>query len=140
MIELNITFFIQLVNFLILLAVLNLILYRPIRGVLKKRADHSSLCLQDTEKFLKLANERLAKYESEMDKARKKGLELRQGMKDEAYEAEKELLASATQNAASQLQTTKESVAQQQGDVLASLQNDIKTYAQAAAQKILTQA
>ncbi len=140
MIELNITFFIQLVNFLILLAVLNLILYRPIRGILKKRADHTNLYLQDTENFLKQADERLEKYETELGEVRKQGQALRQEMKDEAYETEKSLLHSATQTASSHLQTTKESVAQQQGSVLASLQNDIKTYAQTVAQKIVTQA
>lgn len=138
MIELNITFFIQLVNFLILLAVLNLILYRPIREVLRKRADHINLALQATENSVQQAGEYLKKYESELDEIRKKGQTLRQEIKDQAYAAEKKLLTSATKNASSQLQTAKESVTRQQGEVLSALQNDIKTYAQAIAQKIVT--
>ena len=39
MIELNWTFFVQFANFVITLMVLNLVLYRPIRGIIKKRAE-----------------------------------------------------------------------------------------------------
>ena len=39
MIQINFTLFIQLINFLVLLFILNAILYKPIRAKLKERAE-----------------------------------------------------------------------------------------------------
>jgi F-type H+-transporting ATPase subunit b len=51
MIDLDWTFFAQLVNFLVILTVLNLILFRPIRGIIKKRAEVMNEKLGSIESF-----------------------------------------------------------------------------------------
>jgi F-type H+-transporting ATPase subunit b len=69
MIDLDYTFFVQLVNFLVILTVLNLILYRPIRGIIKKRAEVMSEKLGTIEDFASKAEGKLEKLQGRVERA-----------------------------------------------------------------------
>ena len=69
MTDLDWTFFAQLVNFLIILTVLNLILYRPIRGIIKKRAEVMSEKLSSIEDFAAKAEAKLESYKTALSGA-----------------------------------------------------------------------
>ncbi|MEW6409009.1 MAG: ATP synthase F0 subunit B, partial [Nitrospirota bacterium] len=58
MIELNKWFFIQLFNFLFLLIILNILLFKPILRIIRKRSDAISIAL-DEAKALREKSERL---------------------------------------------------------------------------------
>jgi F-type H+-transporting ATPase subunit b len=140
MIELNITFFIQLVNFLIVLLVLNLILYRPIRGILKKRAEIMAGRLDEVERFTAQASEKMTAYEQELDKARRQAQDLRMNMKEEGYAEEKKLVEAASVEAGSILKAAKEKIASEKKSAIAALKAQVEKFAQMAAEKILGQA
>lgn len=137
MIDLNTTFFIQLVNFLLLLCILNFVLYRPIRSILKKRKEHYELYLHETQNFHTQAQERLELYQSELNKARQNSTDLRQEYKDRAYQEEQTLLSKTSKSAATSLQEARQRIAAEQNETLLTLQTKIQNYAQTAAQKIL---
>lgn len=140
MIELNITFLIQLVNFLIILAVLNVLLYRPIRGILKQRSERMAAQMSEIERFTESATQKLSDYEKSLEQARQKGMEIRQEFKDEGQKEEQELLAQASDQAAAELQSIREELAVQKEDAEQRLNKEIKGYAQKATDKILGQA
>ena len=140
MIELNITFFIQLVNFLIVLFVLNLILYRPIRGIIKKRAEIMAARLDEIERFTAQASDRMTAYEQELDNARQQAQDLRMQMKEEGYAEEKKLVEAASTEAGSILKAAREKIASEKKSAIAALKAQVEKFAQMAAEKILGQA
>ncbi|WP_291321120.1 ATP synthase F0 subunit B [Desulfonatronospira sp.] len=140
MIELNVTFFIQLVNFFIVLLLLNLILYKPIRGMLRKRAEIMSQKVADVESFNSRADEKLQTYEKELEKARLKAQELRQEKKNEGLDREKQVVQSASEEAASILQSAREKAIKDKESALTALKKQVDKFAGKATDKILGKA
>ncbi len=140
MIELNITFFIQLVNFFIVLLLLNLILYKPIRGMLRRRAEIMHQKVEDIESFNASAEEKLRSYEQELEQARLKAQEIRQEKKGEGFEEEKQIVQSASQEAMGILQTAREKAKSEKESALAALKKQVDKFAGLAAEKILGKA
>ena len=67
MIDLNATFFVQLVNFVLILILLNVILIGPIRKILKKRAEFVASQMEGIESFASSADAKLKDYELSLD-------------------------------------------------------------------------
>jgi F-type H+-transporting ATPase subunit b len=137
MIELNITFFIQLVNFLILLAVLNLILYRPIRGIIKQRQERLAGYMSDIERFNNKAEEKLKNYEAQLSQARVEGSKLRNEFKLEAAKEEQVVLAKAKEEAQKKLAEARAELVKQSEVVKQELLGKIEEYAKMVAERVL---
>ncbi|RQD57596.1 MAG: hypothetical protein D5R98_09180 [Desulfonatronovibrio sp. MSAO_Bac4] len=140
MIELNVTFFIQLVNFLLVLLLLNLILYKPIRGMLKKRAELMSQQVSKIENFTETAEDKMASYEQDLDKARIKAQEIRTGLKEEGYENEKVIIQDANNEAGSMVKTARDKITKDKDAALSSLMKEVEKFASKATDKILSKA
>ena len=74
MINPDITLIIQMINFLILLFVLNLILFRPIRKIIKERNQIVEDFNNDIASLTDNAQESLGQFEQKIQEARKEGL------------------------------------------------------------------
>ncbi|MDY7000992.1 MAG: ATP synthase F0 subunit B, partial [Thermodesulfobacteriota bacterium] len=83
MIDLDVTFFYQFVNFIIILIVLNFLLVRPIRDIIKKRNDILAGYVSEAEKFTAEADEKLKNYNAALDEAKAAGVEERNQFKDQ---------------------------------------------------------
>ncbi|WP_462324427.1 ATP synthase F0 subunit B [Desulfoplanes sp.] len=140
MIELNVTFFIQFVNFLITLMVLNLILYRPIRGILKRRAEHLAKSLAEVEDFNAGAGEKLKSYEDGLATARSEAQAVRNSRQEEGYGEEKTIVGGASKEAASFLGSARKEIASESESALSTLKGKVDEYAKAATGKILSKA
>ncbi|MFN2341775.1 MAG: hypothetical protein ABR542_00300 [Desulfonatronovibrio sp.] len=140
MIDLNVTFFIQLVNFLIVLLLLNLILYKPIRGMLKKRAELMAQQVSKIENFTKTAENKMASYEQELDKARVKAQEIRTDLKEKGYENEKGIIQAANNEAGSMVKTARDKITKDKNAALSSLMKEVEKFASKATDKILSKA
>lgn len=108
MLDINITLLIQLVNFIITLVVLDFLLIKPIRGIVKKRRDLASGMLADAESFTSDAADKLEDYEAALAKAREEAAALRETRKVEAVTRETSLLETARADAQAFLQTSRE--------------------------------
>ena len=91
MIELNWTFFVQFANFVITLMVLNLVLYRPIRGIIKKRAEVMDQKLRSIEDFTAEAEIKLKNYRAALAEARTEAQGIRHSLKEEGIATESSL-------------------------------------------------
>ncbi|MFW6324468.1 MAG: ATP synthase F0 subunit B [Desulfovibrionales bacterium] len=140
MIQPNITFFIQLINFLIILFVLNFLLYRPIRGIISKRTELMTGQLNDIERFTSQAEKKMADYEASLNEARRQGKELREDFRAQGYAEEKGLLEKASADASSYLQSAREEIEKKQKDAQGDLKGKIDSYAQLATEKVLGRA
>ncbi len=137
MIDLDITFFIQLVNFLIIWMVLNLILYRPIRGIIKKRSEYMMGQVGSIEKFNAQAVTKVKDYEAALDAARKVGLDERNRLKVEAQTRESEIVGDAGREAASKISAARAEIESQVKKAMQSLQSEVDRMAKKATDKIL---
>ncbi len=137
MIQLNITFFIQLVNFLILLAVLNLILYRPIRSIIKQRRERLGGYLSDIERFNVEAEAKLRDYEEELARARSEASKVKGEYKAEAMEVEQEVIARAKEEAMKRLEETRKELMKQGESVRKQLSAQVEEYAQMVAERVM---
>lgn len=104
MLDLNITLLFQLANFFIALIVLNILLIRPVRDIIKKRNGLMDDMASQADAFNAEAAEKLNAYEAELARARqeagltreegrKSGLSEQQNIVGEAQQSARQLLA-----------------------------------------------
>ena len=86
-ITLNKALFIQFVNFVLLIFILNALLYRPIRQAIKQREEKINQDREEAKRLAKEAEIRLNEWNKGLEEAKKAGLEkqgeLMKGAKDE---------------------------------------------------------
>ncbi len=140
MIDLDYTFFVQLVNFLVILTVLNLILYRPIRGIIKKRAEVMSEKLGTIEDFAAKAEAKLESYKAALSGARVEAQQLRVALKTEGVAVESSVLAAAGTEAAEKVAAARKEIDGQKQAALKALRGEVATYAKNVADKVLSKA
>jgi F-type H+-transporting ATPase subunit b len=140
MIDLDWTFFMQLVNFLIILTVLNLILYRPIRGIIKKRAEVMSEKLGTIEDFAAKAEAKLESYKTALSGARVEAQQLRVALKTEGVAVESSVLAEAGAEAAEKVAAARKEIDGQKQAALKALREGVASHAKNVADKVLSKA
>jgi len=94
-ISIDYTLLIQMGNFLLLMLILNLLLYKPILGIIDKRKKQ----MQDTEEEIKRLNqsveERMAAYEEKLRQAKIDAVEKKQEIMKEGAERAKSIIDAA---------------------------------------------
>ena len=136
----DITTLYQMVNFLVLLFVLNLVLYKPIRKVI---LDRKAKIEGMQKKAKKAASDLVAGEEAYKDGlkiARTKGLEEKGTFIDEASKEEKEILDEISKKAQANLAQIREQVADETEQARKELEGNVEAYAKAIGEKILGRA
>jgi F-type H+-transporting ATPase subunit b len=128
------------VNFLIILTVLNLILFRPIRGIIKKRAEVMSEKLGSIEDFAAKAEAKLESYKAALTGARVEAQQMRVSLKAEGVAVESSVLAEAGAEAAEKVAAARKEIDGQKQAALKVLRAEISTYAKDVASKVLVKA
>ncbi|GAB7021960.1 ATP synthase F0 subunit B [Salidesulfovibrio brasiliensis] len=131
---------IQLVNFLITLVGLNILLFRPIREIIKQRRDLMAGQMDKIETFSSQAESKLKGYEEQLQAARQEGNEVRNKLRDEGVAEEQKLLSVAGEEASQTLKAARTEIDGQVKTAMEALAKDIETYANKATDKILGQA
>ncbi len=92
-------FFVLMLNFLLLIWILNLILFRPFVKVFRERRERANGDLEAAKELGARREEELAAMRKEFELARTKGKELFEGLRAEGLEKQKQVLAQAHENA-----------------------------------------
>lgn len=137
MIDLNVTMLFQLVNFLVTMVVLNALLIRPVREMLKQRQGKISGLLGEAEQFTQQANAKLANYEATLVKARAEATAAREAAKAEGVAREHEIVAAANKQAQDFMQQARADVASQVKAAVESLKGQVEALAAKATAKVL---
>jgi F-type H+-transporting ATPase subunit b len=140
MIDIDKTFLIQLVNFLIAVVGLNFLLVRPIRDKLRERAMLMAGQLTSIETFSASAEEKLKGYELSLDAARQQGLELRKQLRAEGSGEEQQVMAAAGKDVAATMKANQDAISAQVAQAKQTLAAEVEKFAQKATAKILGQA
>lgn len=137
MINIDVTLFIQMANFIIFLYLMNVVLYRPVRQMVAKR---QQLVREQQERIAAADAEALAavqEFEERIQEARNLGRQKVQELKDAGYQHEKDLMQRAAEEAARQLQELRERIQRDIGAARDRLRAQIQAFAMDLAQKIL---
>ena len=137
MIKVDVSVFIQIVNFLFLIWALNLVLYKPIRKVLLKRKEKVEGLEQSIENFNISAQEKEDAFALGIKDARSKGQIEKEILLSAAQNEEKQLLEKINKKAQDDLAQMRDKIAKEAENVRISLHNEVDAFANAIGQKIL---
>ncbi len=132
--------FIQLINFLVLLWILNLVFFKPIRKVLIQRKEKITGLEDGVEKLAKEVVEKDNAFENGLKEARVKGLKEKETFIEEASGEEKEIIEKINKKAQAKLAEIKTQVAEETEKARVELEKDIENYAKGIGEKILGRA
>ena len=137
MIVFDISLVYQLINFIALIFLLNLVLFRPIRKVLIQRKEKISGLEDNISSLGEEAQAQDEAFKVGIRDARTKGLKEKETLVQAAAEEEKEILDKINAEAQADLAEVKAKIAKDVEGVRASLAKEIDGFAQAIGQKIL---
>jgi F-type H+-transporting ATPase subunit b len=137
MLKIDYSLFIQIANFLILLLLLNVILYKPIRRILKQRKEEmENLELRASDLQGRAAKDSKA-LEENISGARREGYKEKESLKAEALEREKKMYQEATAKAGDKLDRARKEAEQKLGEIRQSLVQEVGLFSRELAEKIL---
>jgi F-type H+-transporting ATPase subunit b len=136
----NWTTLIQAANFIILVFILNIVLYRPIRNILIQRREKIEGLEQTVENATGDLAEKEATYASGIREARKKGLQEKDALVNAATEEEKAIIDRINAEALAELNTVKAKVAEEVDMARGALLKEVDSFANDIGAKILGRA
>lgn len=137
MLDLNITLIFQFVNFIVAIVVLNYLLIRPVREIIKKRNDLMDGIAGEADNFHNEAVNRLKAYEAELAKARQEAGKNREESKNEGLAELQAIVGKAQQSAKELLEENRASLNNQAEVALSSLRDGIDDFSARLGRKIL---
>jgi len=130
----------QMVNFLVLLFLLNLVLYKPIRNVLLERKAKVSTLGSGVERASADLDKQKDDYKNGLRQARGEGLKKKEVFIEEASAQEKEIITRINQKAQANFVQIKAQVAEETEQARKALEAEVDVYAKAIGEKILGRA
>ncbi len=137
MLDLNITMLFQLVNFLITIFVLNLLLIKPIRKVLRERKEMMASLASDAQACEDKATGSLDNYESQLTKARQDASANRDSGRTAGVKEQQALLEEAQKEAQGILGEERKRLHAEAESALQDLRSKVGAYSQQLAARVL---
>jgi len=131
---------IQIVNFLFLIFALNLLLFRPIRRVLKERRDKIRGVEAAIENAGRTVQEKNAAFDKAIRDARAKGLKEKEALVKQAEEEERRQIESINSKAVAEMEDIRRKIGADAERARQDLQPQVGAFAQEITQKILGRA
>ena len=128
---------IQMLNFLVLLFLLNIIVYKPVRGIMDKRKEEMDSSKNMTGEWNQKIEMCSTELEDNIESTRKQGLKERIDLKNNGLETEKELLQDAYSQVEDVIGKAKAEIKDKINNARVSLQNEMDAFSQELAEKIL---
>jgi len=139
-IKLDVAILIQFINFCVLMAILNVLIYRPLREVLRKRKETIDACTGTAEGLEAQIEEKMNRYQQQLQAAKQKGSQERSEMRQAAAQEEARILGAAQDAAVAHVQSIKQKVADEAGAARKVLQGQTEAIAGQIAAKVLGRA
>jgi len=136
-IEINWTIGLQFLNFIVLMLLLNVLLYRPLRGVLEQRKATVDGGHARARELKDQIDEKMARYQDQLQQAKIKGNEERVALRTAAAKEEAEILGAARTVASGRLQAIREQVQTEAQKASKELRTQTSALASQVASKVL---
>ena len=137
MLNIDGTMFLQIANFLVLLFILNLILFRPIRKILAQREDEMNSRQKTIDDFQDQTEKNEKGIEEGIVQARKEGYAEKEALRSHGLEEEKEILQEAGTGVEQKLSVAKKEIESKIAVARETLEGQIAGFSDELAQKIL---
>lgn len=136
-ISLDVTFFIQLVNFLISLVIINALIIKPIRSNMARRKSMIDSDMQSAEKLAQCMETQNKQYEDRISAVRAEIAKERDAYKNDAEALARSAINAANDEARAIRQESAQKVQNESKEALAGLQDKVASYSKEALAKIL---
>jgi F-type H+-transporting ATPase subunit b len=140
LISIDSTLFIQIVNFLVLIFLLNIVLYRPIRRILIERKEKFGGLEKTIENTLKDAQGKEDEFARGLREAKSNGLKEKESRIAAATEEERRIIGEINEKAQENLLQIRAKIEKDTEAVRTSLKDQVDDFAKAIGQKILGRA
>jgi F-type H+-transporting ATPase subunit b len=137
MIELNWTLIVQIINFLVLVYLLNLVLFRPIRNGLKERRARLAAYEGDISQLTEQSQGLQDEYQGNLQEARRQGVGAREGLRQEGAQGEASLLEQVKKEVEAEWARVEQKIKADMATARDALKTQAKSFAQSLAAKIL---
>ena len=137
MIEINLTIVIQILQFLIVVFLLNRLLFRPITEVIDEREGKISSWEENTRKLKETASSRLENYEKQLREARVQAREKQEQLNQELKQQEEENLRVVSEEAAQIVASTQQALAEETERLRLELPHQVTELSQILVEKVL---
>lgn len=137
MISLDITLFIQMINFIVTLVLINFLLVSPIRRIIQKRKQLIQSQEAEADSLFNDAGKLLADYEARLKNARQAAVARRNEQQEKAHEEEQSLLSGAMKQAEAYLRDARTELKNEADNAREKLKADVDGLAAMAVAKVL---
>lgn len=137
MLSIDGTMILQIANFLVLLVVMNIILYKPIRGILAKRDEEMASRQKMIDDYQGRVQDNEEAIETGMVSARKEGYQEKESLKVLGQEEEKGVLQEAGAAVERKLTVAKQEIETKVTAARETLESEISGFSNELAEKIL---
>lgn len=137
MIELDWTLFVQIINFLVLVFLLNMVLFRPIRKIILDRRTRQDSFEKDISGLADNRQGILGEVEGQLTAARREGLGLREKLRQEGSQAENSLLEQVKKEVEAEWTRVEAKIKKDVAKAREALRAQVKDFAMALSAKIL---
>lgn len=137
MVSVDVSLIVQIINFIILIFLLNFVLYKPIRNILSQRKQKIDGFQKDIDTCVESAKEKEDAFSLGLKNARAQGLKKKELFLAEAEKEEHRMIDEIHKKAQEDLVRVREKIMKDTETVRVSLQKDVDIFAKAIGHKIL---
>ncbi len=137
MLELNKWFFVQLANFLVLLFLLNILLFRPLLNLFKERKENIDGAIEEAKRLNEKKDEELARFNKELSDAREKAKDFYNSLRQEGLLKQKEMIAQAQEEALKEIEAAQAEIRRETGKVRKLLGDDVRRFSEEIVEKLI---
>lgn len=137
MLSVDYSVFIQIANFLILLLLLNVIIFRPVRRVMAQRNREVDDLAHVAAELQARAAENANALEENAASARKRGFREKEGLRSEGLTLEKKMYQDATASAGGRMEEARKRTQERAREIRSSLEKEIGLFSKEVAEKVL---
>ena len=134
MIDINIAFFYQLINFAVLLVALNFILFKPLRAIMREREQGISGAFSDSKAAQERVQSLLEQYNVSLAEAKQKAAAAYNTFYQQGLDAQRDMIASERTKASELLDKARKEIA----EAAAAARGDLRKEADKLSQDIST--
>jgi F-type H+-transporting ATPase subunit b len=139
MIDVDLTLFVQMINFIITLVIVNMLLFRPVRDVVRARKQKIADITAVFNDFSERAAKELSQYEAALQSARQEGDNLCNAARDQSTAQLEEMIRNAMHSAQELISASREQARAQAESLRESLGGQIGELTDMALEKLLRQ-
>ncbi|MBA4349328.1 MAG: hypothetical protein C0415_04995 [Thermodesulfovibrio sp.] len=137
MLEFNQWYFVLVVNFFVLLFVLNAILFQPLKKVFKEREAATKGALDEVKEMEAKKEESIAKMNAELAGARTKAKQMANVLKEAGLSKQKEALSKAEAEAVEMIEKARKELQTEAEKARATLRADIERFSDEIVRKLV---